>query len=174
MVAALGAAWLLLAAVACSQREQDFYDFKAVNIRGKLVSLEKYRGSVSARPGGAPPPCVLRGVAPRGLGLPRVTAPAPSPHPAIRRGRRAPPDPAQGLFCSYVARPWRTVKPETLGAGSGFPDGDFGPLPEAGCPLPTPPAQPLSRKGGKGNRSIPRPLPLPSPVPTSATGSADF
>lgn len=50
-MAALVAAWLLLAAVACTQREQDFYDFKAVNIRGKLVSLEKYRGSVSV-PGG--------------------------------------------------------------------------------------------------------------------------
>uniref|UniRef100_A0A8D1NWK0 Glutathione peroxidase n=1 Tax=Sus scrofa TaxID=9823 RepID=A0A8D1NWK0_PIG len=47
MVAALVAAWLLLAAAARAQREQDFYDFKAVNIRGKLVSLEKYRGSVS-------------------------------------------------------------------------------------------------------------------------------
>uniref|UniRef100_A0A2K6RT57 Glutathione peroxidase n=1 Tax=Rhinopithecus roxellana TaxID=61622 RepID=A0A2K6RT57_RHIRO len=46
MVAA-AAAWLLLWAAACAQREQDFYDFKAVNIRGKLVSLEKYRGSVS-------------------------------------------------------------------------------------------------------------------------------
>ncbi|XP_049735228.1 glutathione peroxidase 7 [Loxodonta africana] len=49
MVAAVAAAWLLLsaAAAASAQREQDFYDFKAVNIRGKLVSLEKYRGSVS-------------------------------------------------------------------------------------------------------------------------------
>ncbi|XP_020727111.2 glutathione peroxidase 7 [Odocoileus virginianus] len=47
MVAARAAAWLLLAAAACAPREQDFYDFKAVNIRGKLVSLEKYRGSVS-------------------------------------------------------------------------------------------------------------------------------
>ncbi|XP_055259436.1 glutathione peroxidase 7 isoform X2 [Moschus berezovskii] len=45
MVAARAAAWLLLAAAACAPREQDFYDFKAVNIRGKLVSLEKYRGS---------------------------------------------------------------------------------------------------------------------------------
>lgn len=50
MVAALVAAWLLLSAAAYAQREQDFYDFKAVNIRGKLVSLEKYRGSVSVRP----------------------------------------------------------------------------------------------------------------------------
>lgn len=51
MVAALVAAWLLLSAVACAQRERDFYDFKAVNIRGKLVSLEKYRGSVSVARG---------------------------------------------------------------------------------------------------------------------------
>ncbi|CAI9564455.1 unnamed protein product [Staurois parvus] len=29
------------------QKEQDFYTFKVVNIRGKLVSLDKYRGSVS-------------------------------------------------------------------------------------------------------------------------------
>ena len=47
MVAAVATAWLLLWAAACAQSEQDFYDFKAVNIRGKLVSLEKYRGSVS-------------------------------------------------------------------------------------------------------------------------------
>ncbi|XP_038965504.1 glutathione peroxidase 7 isoform X1 [Rattus norvegicus] len=45
MVAAVATAWLLLWAAACTQSEQDFYDFKAVNIRGKLVSLEKYRGS---------------------------------------------------------------------------------------------------------------------------------
>ncbi|KAM8935692.1 glutathione peroxidase 7 [Lycaon pictus] len=44
---ALVAAWLLLWAAACAPREQDFYAFQAVNIRGKLVSLEKYRGSVS-------------------------------------------------------------------------------------------------------------------------------
>lgn len=59
MVVAAAAAWLLLGAVACAQREQDFYNFKAVNIRGKLVSLEKYRGSVSvpreARPDGGTP-----------------------------------------------------------------------------------------------------------------------
>lgn len=30
-------------------KEKDFYTFKVVNIRGKLVSLEKYRGSVSLR-----------------------------------------------------------------------------------------------------------------------------
>ncbi|XP_018407974.1 PREDICTED: glutathione peroxidase 7 [Nanorana parkeri] len=29
------------------QKDRDFYTFKLVNIRGKLVSLEKYRGSVS-------------------------------------------------------------------------------------------------------------------------------
>lgn len=50
MVAAVATAWLLLWAAACAQSEQDFYDFKAVNIRGKLVSLEKYRGSVSDGP----------------------------------------------------------------------------------------------------------------------------
>lgn len=71
MVAALVAAWLLLWPAACAPREQDFYDFKAVNIRGKLVSLEKYRGSVSVHPrglgatpaggdGGAPRPRALR------------------------------------------------------------------------------------------------------------------
>lgn len=41
------AAWLLLAFSASQQKEADFYSFKVVNIRGKLVSLEKYRGSVS-------------------------------------------------------------------------------------------------------------------------------
>lgn len=50
MVAAVATAWLLLWVAACVQSEQDFYDFKAVNIRGKLVSLEKYRGSVSGGP----------------------------------------------------------------------------------------------------------------------------
>lgn len=50
MVAAVTTAWLLLWAAACAQSGQDFYDFKAVNIRGKLVSLEKYRGSVSDSP----------------------------------------------------------------------------------------------------------------------------
>ncbi|XP_077309429.1 glutathione peroxidase 7 [Lithobates pipiens] len=29
------------------QKDRDFYTFQVVNIRGKLVSLEKYRGSVS-------------------------------------------------------------------------------------------------------------------------------
>ncbi|KAJ7405372.1 Glutathione peroxidase 7 [Willisornis vidua] len=41
------AALLLLAFSASRQKEPDFYTFKVVNIRGKLVSLEKYRGSVS-------------------------------------------------------------------------------------------------------------------------------
>lgn len=50
MVAAVAMAWLLLWAGASAQSEQDFYDFKVVNIRGKLVSLEKYRGSVSGGP----------------------------------------------------------------------------------------------------------------------------
>lgn len=45
--ATAAAAWLLLWAAACARSGQDFYDFKVVNIRGKLVSLEKYRGSVS-------------------------------------------------------------------------------------------------------------------------------
>lgn len=42
-------ALLLLAFSTTQQKETDFYTFKVVNIRGKLVSLEKYRGSVSAR-----------------------------------------------------------------------------------------------------------------------------
>lgn len=50
------AALLLLAFSATQQKEPDFYTFKVVNIRGKLVSLEKYRGSVSPRgTGGARP-----------------------------------------------------------------------------------------------------------------------
>lgn len=99
MVAALVAAWLFLSAAACAQREQDFYDFKAVNIRGKLVSLEKYRGSVSVHPpglgatpagpdGGAPWPWTLLGVAPRGLLPPGNTALSPRPHPGILLGAR--------------------------------------------------------------------------------------
>ncbi|XP_048205872.1 glutathione peroxidase 7 [Perognathus longimembris pacificus] len=47
MAAGAVAAWLLLWGAACARREPDFYDFQVVNIRGKLVSLEKYRGSVS-------------------------------------------------------------------------------------------------------------------------------
>lgn len=46
------AALLLLAFSATQQKEPDFYTFKVVNIRGKLVSLEKYRGSVSLHGGG--------------------------------------------------------------------------------------------------------------------------
>ncbi|XP_048352914.1 glutathione peroxidase 7 [Sphaerodactylus townsendi] len=46
MLIVLGA-WLLLAFSAFEQKETDFYSFKVVNIRGKLVSLEKYRGAVS-------------------------------------------------------------------------------------------------------------------------------
>lgn len=38
---------LLLAFSASEQKEDNFYSFKVVNIRGKLVSLERYRGSVS-------------------------------------------------------------------------------------------------------------------------------
>ncbi|XP_069498284.1 glutathione peroxidase 7 [Ambystoma mexicanum] len=45
---AIAALLLLLLAVSLShQKDKDFYTFKVVNIRGKLVSLEKYRGSVS-------------------------------------------------------------------------------------------------------------------------------
>nr|XP_020643802.1 glutathione peroxidase 7 [Pogona vitticeps] len=40
-------AFLFLAFSASEQKEDNFYAFKVVNIRGKLVSLEKYRGSVS-------------------------------------------------------------------------------------------------------------------------------
>lgn len=71
MVGALVLAWLLLSAAACAQREQDFYDFKAVNIRGKLVSLEKYRGSVSVRR--------------RGLGAARAGPVAGTPQPGTLR-----------------------------------------------------------------------------------------
>lgn len=41
-------ALLLLALSASQPKEDNFYSFKVVNIRGKLVSLEKYRGSVSS------------------------------------------------------------------------------------------------------------------------------
>lgn len=122
MVAAtVAAAWLLLWAAACAQQEQDFYDFKAVNIRGKLVSLEKYRGSVSARGLAAPlgPASPWRGL----LGTPRspvpravwlrgrssraAAKPRPPPRSAVTSGAappsRARPGPARG----YVARPWR-------------------------------------------------------------------
>lgn len=124
MVAALAAAWLLLAAAAGAQREQDFYAFQAVNIRGKLVSLEKYRGSVSVRPPGASggagwgrrrPASVPRGVAPRGLGLPRVPPASPPPCSAARVSSAAT---WQGPAPSEI----RTAR----GAGSGFPEADFG------------------------------------------------
>ncbi|KAG9465069.1 glutathione peroxidase 7 [Eleutherodactylus coqui] len=38
---------LLLLLAPSLQKNSDFYTFKVVNIRGKLVSLEKYRGSVT-------------------------------------------------------------------------------------------------------------------------------
>ncbi|NP_001072404.1 glutathione peroxidase 7 precursor [Xenopus tropicalis] len=38
---------LLLLLPPSLQKSRDFYTFKVVNIRGKLVSLEKYRGSVT-------------------------------------------------------------------------------------------------------------------------------
>lgn len=42
-------ALLFLAFPATEQNGDSFYSFKVVNIRGKLVSLDKYRGSVSLR-----------------------------------------------------------------------------------------------------------------------------
>lgn len=42
-------ALLFLVFSASEQKENNFYSFKVVNIRGKLVSLDKYRGSVSLR-----------------------------------------------------------------------------------------------------------------------------
>lgn len=99
MVAALVAAWLLLSAAACAPREQDFYDFKAVNIRGKLVSLEKYRGSVSvhSRGLGATPagtdgaPRGPSGCSSEGLLPPQDTALASPPPPGHFPGGAAPP-----------------------------------------------------------------------------------
>ncbi|XP_063794749.1 glutathione peroxidase 7 [Pseudophryne corroboree] len=38
---------LLLLPAPALQKDRDFYSFQLVNIRGKLVTLEKYRGSVS-------------------------------------------------------------------------------------------------------------------------------
>jgi hypothetical protein len=107
MVAAV-AAWLLLWAAACAQREQDFYDFKAVNIRGKLVSLEKYRGSVSDRPlragrrrdracRGRPGASRVRAAPPPALAFPPHPHPHPHPPPAI------PPPPAPGVLLSRAA-----------------------------------------------------------------------
>lgn len=44
----LGAFAVFLAAFSLAEsKNKDFYTFKVVNSRGKLVSLEKYRGSVS-------------------------------------------------------------------------------------------------------------------------------
>lgn len=38
---------LLLLSYLTEAKQKDFYTFKVVNSRGRLVSLEKYRGSVS-------------------------------------------------------------------------------------------------------------------------------
>ncbi|XP_048395529.1 glutathione peroxidase 7 isoform X1 [Stegostoma tigrinum] len=38
---------LLLFVWPTEEKNKDFYSFKSVNIRGKLISLEKYRGSIS-------------------------------------------------------------------------------------------------------------------------------
>ncbi|GAA6066982.1 glutathione peroxidase 7, partial [Tachysurus ichikawai] len=38
---------LVLLCHALEAKQKDFYTFKVVNSRGRLVSLEKYRGSVS-------------------------------------------------------------------------------------------------------------------------------
>lgn len=148
-MAVLVAAWLFLSAAACAQREQDFYDFKAVNIRGKLVSLEKYRGSVSVRPrglgatpatpdGGSPRPGTLPGLAPTGLPPPGDTALFPRPTRHFPGGA-APP---QILLRACPATTWhgpgahgnpklsqpaRISLPATLG-------NEPGPLPESGCP----------------------------------------
>ncbi|MBN3302252.1 glutathione peroxidase 7 [Amia ocellicauda] len=40
-------ALLLLLSSLLEAKQKDFYTFKVVNIRGRLISLEKYRGSVS-------------------------------------------------------------------------------------------------------------------------------
>lgn len=43
-----GVVTVLLTLISLTESKQkDFYTFKVVNSRGKLVSLEKYRGSVS-------------------------------------------------------------------------------------------------------------------------------
>ncbi|XP_042191864.1 glutathione peroxidase 7 [Callorhinchus milii] len=47
MFVAMAAVLLLLWVSPAEQKHNDFYSFKVINIRGKLVSLEKYRGSVS-------------------------------------------------------------------------------------------------------------------------------
>lgn len=73
-------ALLLLALSASQQKEVDFYTFKVVNIRGKLVSLEKYRGSVS--PAGRSPAALTALTSPSlhaegegGLHAPRLQPP---------------------------------------------------------------------------------------------------
>lgn len=115
MVAAVATAWLLLWVAACAQSEQDFYDFKAVNIRGKLVSLEKYRGSVSDGPlrawcwgwggGGA-----CRGPPNRGSvrmlpsGVPRLGHHPRASQPRDRSVHPALPRPLPTQPCGYVAQ----------------------------------------------------------------------
>lgn len=111
MVAAVVTAWLLLWAAACAQSEQDFYDFKAVNIRGKLVSLEKYRGSVSDGPlqawrgggeglAGLPPKQGLREDATLGC----ATARTPPTHPSREIGATGAPKLLPTQACGYVAQ----------------------------------------------------------------------
>lgn len=167
MVAGLAAAWLLLAAAACAQREQDFYDFKAVNIRGKLVSLEKYRGSVSVRPpglgaiqlrpdGGARRPGTLPGVAPRGSGRPATLPWLPTPTQTSRRARRP-----QILRRVCPSTTWHgPARGETRNSRCRrrFPSQRFW----AAGPS-------LSHTGLKSNPSILGPLSLPSPVSTFGT-----
>lgn len=178
MVATLVAAWLLLSAAAYAQREQDFYDFKAVNIRGKLVSLEKYRGSVSVRPRQPRPlpgwAWVLepRDPGPRGCGSEEAPRLCPgSHHPRHSPRGAAPPDPALGLSRDDVARPRHTVKPETLPADEDFPPSErlwaleSGPLPEADRLGPA-----FVMHGSESNPSILPPLSLPPPVSASGAG----
>lgn len=136
MVAARAAAWLLLAAAACAPREQDFYDFKAVNIRGKLVSLEKYRGSVSVRPPGlgAAPPDPGRGAERPGpcrvglRGARGVRSPSPGSPPPPRHPPRAWRPQILGRVCPMTTwhGPACAVKPETLAARADFPPSAFG------------------------------------------------
>ncbi|KAK2107362.1 hypothetical protein P7K49_016876 [Saguinus oedipus] len=120
MVVVAAAAWLLLWAAACAQLEQDFYNFQAVNIRGKLVSLEKYRGSVSARGLAA-----SRGPASPWPGPLNVVAPR-APRP---RGRQIPApaplscDPRRGASIPRPARPAATWHGPVL---AHFATGTFG------------------------------------------------
>lgn len=177
MVAAVVAAWLLLSAAVCAQREQDFYDFKAVNIRGKLVSLEKYRGSVSVRPRGL-------GAAPTGPG---ARAPRPATVRVWLRGGSAavpwlPPSQAFPTGCgaprscagSVPRRRGRApARSETRNSPSRrrFPSQrlwalESGPLAEAARLGPA-----FVMHGSERNPSILPPLSLPPPV--SASGSWD-